>query len=253
MYNSLKKCTMFSSRNFFSYILLILFIFGPHQAWAEVTIAPELYISSKGIADIRGAQVIAIHALNLISVGIWGQKWTVNMDYTTKFVSSDGAEIKPEQIATGHILEIKAIPSRQQQGLLEASFVRDLSLGAGSAASSGASLLDSICRVLTPSPSPSPSVSSFPRSVTSPSPFSSFSGVLTGMIALGAKGQDVTILQEFLQKKGFGIPDDGPVTGYFGKVTEAAVKKFQEANGLEAVGNVGAKTRALINSFLNMR
>lgn len=213
-----------------------MFIFAPYLVWAEITVSPELYISSKGIADIRGAQVTAIHALNLISVGIWGQKWTVSMDYTTRFQSSDGTEIKPEQIARGHMLEIRAVPSKQQEGILEASVIRDLSIGTGNAASTNTSLLDSIC----PVPAlPPPAIISAP----------SFS-LLTRTMGLGAKGLDVKILQEFLQKKGIVIPNDGPVTGFFGKVTEEAVKKFQEANGLEAIGSVGAKTRALINSLL---
>lgn len=230
---------MLAHKKFFLYIVLVIFVCVPYITLAEAIIDQELYISSKGIADIRGAQVMAIHALNLISVGIWGQKWTVSMDYTTKFQSSDGTEIKPEQIARGHILEIKAVPSKQQEGILEASVIRDLSIGAGNAASVGVSLLDSLCRVPVSAPSVAISAAS-----------SSFSSLLTRTIGLGAKGLDVKILQEFLQKKGIVIPNDGPVTGFFGKVTEEAVKKFQEANGLEAVGSVGAKTRALINSFL---
>jgi len=228
---------MLPYKKFFSCIVLILFVFAPSLVVAE-TIAPELYVSSKGVADIRGAQVVAIHALNLISVGIWGQKWTVSMDYTTKFQSSDGIEIKPEQIAVGHTLEIKATPSKQQQGVLEAMLIRDLSLGAGSVASSGGSLLDFICHA---PPIPSP----IGASATS-------SALLMRTIGLGTKGADVKILQEFLQKKGLGIPNDGPVTGFFGKVTETAVKKFQEANGLEAIGSIGAKTRAIINSLLTI-
>ncbi|KKU05846.1 MAG: hypothetical protein UX07_C0012G0004 [Parcubacteria group bacterium GW2011_GWA2_45_30] len=57
-------------------------------------------------------------------------------------------------------------------------------------------------------------------------------------------------MQEFLRKGGWGIFDDGPVTGFYGKVTEGAVKKIQTAHGLEPVGFVGVKTRALINELL---
>ncbi len=65
------------------------------------------------------------------------------------------------------------------------------------------------------------------------------------------RGGEVIILQEFLQKHDRGIPNDGPVTGFYGKVTVSAVKKFQAANGLAPEGEVGPKTRALINKLLS--
>lgn len=73
---------------------------------------------------------------------------------------------------------------------------------------------------------------------------------ITQTLRLGMRGQEVKILQEFLQKNNWGIPDDGPVTGYYGARTAKAVSDFQKANGLEAVGVVGAETRGLINGFL---
>ncbi|MFZ2522527.1 MAG: peptidoglycan-binding domain-containing protein [Minisyncoccia bacterium] len=57
---------------------------------------------------------------------------------------------------------------------------------------------------------------------------------------------EVIKLQDFLYKKGYlSIPP----TGYFGKMTESAVKKFQIENGLEQVGVVGPLTRARINQI----
>ncbi len=65
------------------------------------------------------------------------------------------------------------------------------------------------------------------------------------------RGREVTVLQEFLQKYDWGIPNDGPVTGFYGRVTLNAVKKFQTANSLSPEGEVGPKTRALINKLLS--
>jgi N-acetylmuramoyl-L-alanine amidase len=75
-------------------------------------------------------------------------------------------------------------------------------------------------------------------------------GLLTASLYAGMRGREVIALQRFLQKNGWGIPDDGPVTGYFGKVTERAIINFQKASNLEPVGFVGPRTRALINSLL---
>ncbi|MBI3627574.1 MAG: fibronectin type III domain-containing protein [Candidatus Sungbacteria bacterium] len=43
---------------------------------------------------------------------------------------------------------------------------------------------------------------------------------------------------------------EGLVTGYFGPLTEAAVKKLQEKQGIEAIGIVGPKTAIKINELL---
>jgi hypothetical protein len=61
---------------------------------------------------------------------------------------------------------------------------------------------------------------------------------------IGSSGSDVTELQKRLTAEGHYF---GPISGYFGPLTAAAVKKFQLAHGLEAVGNVGPKTRGALN------
>lgn len=64
-------------------------------------------------------------------------------------------------------------------------------------------------------------------------------------LALGATGVEVTELQKKLVKLGF---MSGPTNGIFDTVTQAAVKKFQAAKGLEPVGSVGPGTRAALNA-----
>ena len=55
---------------------------------------------------------------------------------------------------------------------------------------------------------------------------------LTKFLKLGAEGKEVEILQKFLKQDPEVYPE-GKVTGYYGPLTEKAVKKFQEKNGIE--------------------
>lgn len=63
----------------------------------------------------------------------------------------------------------------------------------------------------------------------------------------GSKGKEVKILQEFLNQNGFIIASTGPgslgkETETFGLATDAAVKRWQKANGLKDDGIVGPVT-----------
>ncbi len=60
----------------------------------------------------------------------------------------------------------------------------------------------------------------------------------------GSKGADVSSLQSYLKKVGL---YDGPVTGTFGNLTEAAVKKYQTKYNLKPVGVIGPATREILN------
>ena len=76
----------------------------------------------------------------------------------------------------------------------------------------------------------------------------------TKTLQRGMREDEVKQLQEFLKTPPAGGPDiypEGLVTGYFGSLTEKAVKKFQEKNGIEPIGTVGPKTRAKINELLS--
>jgi chitodextrinase len=66
---------------------------------------------------------------------------------------------------------------------------------------------------------------------------------LTRFLSRGASGNDVSKLQNFLAKDKEIYPE-GLITGYFGPLTEAAVKKWQEKHGIESAGSVGLKTIA---------
>ncbi|MGK7891480.1 MAG: peptidoglycan-binding protein [Leptolyngbyaceae cyanobacterium] len=66
-------------------------------------------------------------------------------------------------------------------------------------------------------------------------------------LEVGDQGPSVTTLQNQLTQLDY---YDGPVTGYFGSLTEAALIRFQSAQGLVADGIVGSATQAAIDRRL---
>ena len=225
---------------------------------------PELHISSKGEVRIVNAVIASRHSTNLVSVVVWGLKWVVPIDRTTKVESADGKSIAFSEVLDGHRLEIvgpAVTGDVRRPGWIDTRLIRDLSIGTPVAS-----------RVESPPPAPAPPSTSSgqaplpqpaaigsalapPPAGGSPPPAvgaaSSGKRLLTKNLRSGMRGGEVIILQEFLQKHDRGIPNDGPVTGFYGKVTVSAVKKFQAANGLAPEGEVGPKTRALINKLLS--
>jgi peptidoglycan hydrolase-like protein with peptidoglycan-binding domain len=77
----------------------------------------------------------------------------------------------------------------------------------------------------------------------------STSTTLTGdpALAFGNRGGSVKVLQQLLNKTGA----DLPVTGFFGELTAAAVKKFQREHGLVVDGSVGPRTAAALTNHVN--
>jgi len=72
---------------------------------------------------------------------------------------------------------------------------------------------------------------------------------LVSTLKQGSSGDQVKILQAILAADPSIYPE-GLITGTFGKLTAKAVKKFQEKNGLEQVGNVGPMTLKMLNKLL---
>src|SRR3989344_4733278 len=62
-------------------------------------------------------------------------------------------------------------------------------------------------------------------------------------LSLGSTGDDVKALQKLLASDPSIYPE-GTVSGYFGSLTESAVRRFQAKHGLPQVGRVGPQTRA---------
>jgi len=72
---------------------------------------------------------------------------------------------------------------------------------------------------------------------------------LINQLRRGMTSEEVKRLQEILATDPDVYPE-GLITGYFGRLTEKAVKKFQKKVCLEEVGLVGPKTLAKINELL---
>jgi peptidoglycan hydrolase-like protein with peptidoglycan-binding domain len=66
----------------------------------------------------------------------------------------------------------------------------------------------------------------------------------TDTMGLGAKGTEVTKLQNYLRSNGY---FKGPSTGYFGFQTREALSQYQRANKVSEYGSVGPKTVRVLN------
>lgn len=80
-------------------------------------------------------------------------------------------------------------------------------------------------------------------------PFWGHAAKLSRNLSFGSRGDDVKALQGFLAKDSALYPE-GLLTGYFGRLTREAVKRFQTREKIApAEGYVGPKTRARLNQL----
>jgi hypothetical protein len=64
------------------------------------------------------------------------------------------------------------------------------------------------------------------------------------LLTIGSSGPDVSALQQRLTTEGV---NRGPITGYYGTLTYAAVAQYQSLHGISPTGSVGPLTRAALN------
>lgn len=105
----------------------------------------------------------------------------------------------------------------------------------------GGSSYGSIARMTTSMTSPTTTTPTTPTTIPK----------LIKTLKLGVKGDQVKLLQQMLNKKGFTIATTGAgsmgnESNVFATKTKSAVVKFQKANGLKPDGVVGPKTWALL-------
>jgi hypothetical protein len=134
-------------------------------------------------------------------------------------------------------------------GLASGTYVYDVSAtdvsGAISPTSSSASVIVPVVKPISITAS-----SSFVAQPTNATPTAVVASSSVGSMAFteslyfGLRAAQVATLQQRLVADGF---YSGPVTGYYGTLTEVAVEKFQTAHGIAATGYVGPSTRAALN------
>src|SRR3989344_5472068 len=73
---------------------------------------------------------------------------------------------------------------------------------------------------------------------------------LTSNLSVGSTGSQVSELQAYLALDSSIYPE-GIVSGTFGTLTEAAVKRFQAKYGIPATGFVGPLTRSKLNTLIS--
>lgn len=89
------------------------------------------------------------------------------------------------------------------------------------------------------------SVSSGTSAVSTPSASTVTATKITSLLKMNSTGSEVTLLQQKLTNAGH---YSGPINGSFGPLTEAGLKKYQTAKGIEAAGYTGPATRAALNA-----
>ncbi len=72
---------------------------------------------------------------------------------------------------------------------------------------------------------------------------------ISGELGIGSTGGEVTELQQFLSTNALIYPER-IVSGYFGPLTQAAVRQFQATYDIDQVGRVGPITRVRINEIM---
>ncbi|KKU51291.1 MAG: hypothetical protein A3H69_01625 [Candidatus Sungbacteria bacterium RIFCSPLOWO2_02_FULL_47_9] len=217
---------------FISYLLLIAFLAVP-------ALASELHIDKSGNFHMDSANVVSTNN-NFILVEVWGTKWSLFLDTSTKILGADDRELTMNGIEKGQLLTVDGMFDAVNKIILAATVVNE-SIGTPKPK-----------LVLLPPPSPPiPTPLPAPKAATVSAKPVDASNVheITSYLKLAKEGPEVLRLQQFLVTQGLLSSDNA--TGYYGWITWAAVKKFQLAHDLLDTGTVGPKTRAVLNSLLN--
>jgi peptidoglycan hydrolase-like protein with peptidoglycan-binding domain len=79
-----------------------------------------------------------------------------------------------------------------------------------------------------------------------PAPASAACASVPTQLSYGARGANVRALQSFLVSRNYPGGGNWMITGYFGRATAAAVRNFQQEQGLYVTGNLDSATQSAI-------
>jgi len=204
-------------------------------ALSQISLGGSPFIGSGNVATVA-FRALAAGTANLIFDFTLG-------DTSDSNVASNGADILTS-VANG-VVTISVAPSSGGGGGGGSGGSTTVTSGGGGGSSSGTSSGSSSSSVST-------TVSGGGTTCAPGLPIA----LITSVVGLGSKGQNVTNLQKFLVEKNYLTADN--VTGFFGSVSQAALQKFQKAEGIisfgdpisTGFGNAGPATRVRINSLI---
>jgi len=214
--------------------------------------AEELHVDSGGNFFIVSSPVTSTNN-NFITVSVWGTKWNLFIDRWARVMGADEKDLNYAEIKAGHLVTFEGKYSTQYK-YLDVKTLKDESVGTPVINPTWPKLLQapsSVAVVQAVQPAENISVQSaaepqvvgvsIEKTETAKSP-----GLLTKYLKIFMWDDEVAYLQKFLIERNYLAA--GSATGYFGALTEAAVRSFQKSNGLEPVGAVGPQTREIINN-----
>ncbi|MDB5258910.1 MAG: hypothetical protein JWO73_118 [Candidatus Taylorbacteria bacterium] len=142
-------------------------------------------------------------------------------------------------------LTLTTVPAANQPQAYKTSSARR-------AANQEASVSTKILIVTQTPPAPNETASS-PAGQDIASPKTPSAQAFARPLAYGKTGSDVKQLQQYLNAKGYALAASGPgsvgnETNFFGPRTQAALLKFQKANGISATGYFGPVTKAFVGN-----
>lgn len=227
---------------------LLAFLITPALVFATL----DVTMSESSIISVGGYSLVVSGTANFDSIEVSASSFSVQLSpaATLKVTSADR-----KAFTVSHTQYITAVTCTASESSVTIAMAAGgtatnvtITPSSGTCASTSNSGGTSIRTVASSSKSSdvaTPPVNPATLTTNLPSVSSSASLVFNKNLARGSKGEDVRNLQRILAQDKAVYPE-GLVSGFFGLITERAVKKFQAKYSLPQVGAVGPITRQML-------